>query len=322
MSSFIALSDDLTPEAEARKLATVDLNLRQLRYLVAVVDEGHFGRAAAKLLITPPALTQQIRKLEREVGFALLDRDRHPVIPTPSGQRFLHEVRTLVDSGLRAAAIARCEARRQQHRFDLGFVVTPLGRLTRPVLDVFAAELGPEVLRLVELSFGDQTAAVLDGRVDAAFVWGPADEPRLRIERALAAPRVLAVARSHPLSRRTSVQIAEIRDEVFVQLGHDLVSEAWSRWWSVDPRPDGSPVRYGPVVHTIAEFLEEVATGRAVAITSELLGDSNARPDVCLVPIDDVAWSEVLLCTRPNDPSPMVDLLRRVVAQSIRSTAT
>jgi len=66
----------------------VDLNLRLLRYFVTVADEGHFGRAAAKLFITPPALTQQIRRLELEVGFSLLDRARHPVVPTPSGEAF------------------------------------------------------------------------------------------------------------------------------------------------------------------------------------------------------------------------------------------
>jgi DNA-binding transcriptional LysR family regulator len=67
----------------------VDLNPRLLRYIVTVADVGHFERAAAKLFITPPELTQQIRRLEHAVGFSLLDRAQHPVVPTPSGQAFL-----------------------------------------------------------------------------------------------------------------------------------------------------------------------------------------------------------------------------------------
>lgn len=99
----------------------MDLNLRLLRYFVTVADEGHFGRAAAKLFITPPALTQQIRRLEHEVGFSLLDRARHPVTPTPSGEAFLREVRAVLDAAQRAEAVARSGSRQAGGRFDLGF---------------------------------------------------------------------------------------------------------------------------------------------------------------------------------------------------------
>lgn len=278
-----------------------------------MVDEGHFARAAEKLYITPPALTQQIRKLEREVGFGLLDRDRHPVVPTPAGAAFLREVRHVLDAAQRASAVAASEARRMQQRFDLGFVGTPLGGRTREVLDAFIAESGVDDMHLVELSLAEQTTAVLSGRVDAGFAWGPVDVAGLRVERALTAPRVVALPTGHVLSRRKTVSIADLRDEVHIQLAHEMVSETWSRWWSVDPRPDGSVVRYGPVIHTIAEFLEQVASGRGVCITSELLQQVNSRSDVVFVPIRDIEPSEVVLCTRTDDDSPMVTTLRRLV---------
>lgn len=293
----------------------MDLNLRLLRYFVTVVDEGHFGRAAATLFITPPALTQQIRRLENEVGFSLLDRTRHPVVPTPSGEQFLREVRTVLDSARRAEAVARSERRQAGGHFDLGFVVTPLGRLTRELVDGFAARAGPGVLNLVELTLAEQTNAVLSGRVDASLAWGPVAEPRLRVERALAAQRVVVLAASHPLSSREQVAIAELDGETHVQLAHDMVGERWSRWWSVDPRPDGSPVRYGPVIHTIAELLEQVAGGQAVAISSALLQESYVRHDVAFVPIVDVEPSEAVLCTRPEDRSPGVQVLRCLIQE-------
>ena len=293
----------------------MDLNLRLLRYFVTVADEGHFGRAAAKLFITPPALTQQIRRLEHEVGFSLLDRARHPVVPTPSGEAFLREVRAVLDAAQRAEAVARSEGRQAGGRFDLGFVVTPLGRLTRTLVDGFAAQTGAGVLQLVELTLSEQTNAVLSGRVDAGLAWGPVVEPRLRVQRALTAQRVVVVAASHPLSRRDRVDIAELNDETHVQLAHEMVGERWSRWWSVDPRPGGVPVRYGPVIHTIAELLEQVAAGQGVAISSALLRDAYVRHDVAFVPLCDVEPSEVVLCTRPEDRSPRVELLRRLVGE-------
>lgn len=293
----------------------MELNLRSLRYLVTVVDEGHFGRAAARLFITPPALTQQIRKLEREVGFSLLDREHHPVLPTPEGAAFLLEARAVLDAAERAEAVARSQSRRTRSRFDLGFVVTPLGRSTRAVVDAFTERTGPDVLRLVELTLAEQTGAVLGGRVDAALAWAPVAEPRLRVEPAVTAPRVLAVPPAHPLGRRDTVRIGELSGQTCVRMAPEMLGERWSRWWAADPRPDGIPVRYGAEVHTIAEFLEEVASGRAVAITSELLMHAYLRHDVVFVPIVDVEPSEIVLCTRPEDRSPMVALLRQLVQE-------
>ena len=69
----------------------MDLNLHLVRYLIAVLDEGHFGRAAARLYVSGPALSQQIRSLERKLGVTLVDRSAHPVAPTDAGRRFLPE---------------------------------------------------------------------------------------------------------------------------------------------------------------------------------------------------------------------------------------
>jgi hypothetical protein len=135
------------------------------------------------------------------------------------------------------------------------------------------------------------------------------------VERALSAQRVVVLATSHRLSGREQIGIAELNDETHVQLAHEMVGERWSRWWSADPRPHGAPVRYGPVIHTIAELLEHVAAGHGVAISSALLRDAYTRHDVAFVPITDVEPSEAVLCTRPEDHSPRVELLRKLVCE-------
>ncbi len=291
----------------------MDLNLRLLRYLVAVVDEGHFGQAADRLYISAPALTKQIRRLERDLGLTLLNRDRHPITPTPEGAAFLVEARQVLAAAGRAVAVAQSQGRRGRNHLALGFVVTPLGRRTRELLDAFAERTGPDVLRLVELGLGEQTGAVLDGRVDASLAWGPVTDERLCLEVALTAPRVLAVPAGDPLAGRAEVPLAELPDLPHVRLAPDLVPEHWVRWWAADPRPDGRAVRYGPPVRTIAEFLERATTGREVAITSALLAEAYLPRDLVFVPIPDAAPSQVVLCTRPADDAPLPGLLRDLV---------
>ncbi len=82
------------------------------------------------------------------------------------------------------------------------------------------------------------------------------------------------------------------------------------RWTRVLTAPR---LRYGPVIHTIAELLEQVAAGQGVAISSALLQDAYLRHDVAFVPVTDVEPSEVMLCTRPEDRSPRVELLRKLI---------
>lgn len=192
----------ITPGLDAdhvRCRTAVDLNIRVLRYFVALVDEGHLGRAASKLLISTTALSQQIRQLERQVGFVLVDPISLPVAPTPEGAAFLPAVRVLLAvaaHAAHAAAVAQTEARVVVNRFALGFVGTPLGRFTRTVLAAFNGLAGPGVLQMVELPLAEQTSAVTGGLVDASLAWGPVDAPDLMVESAVSSPDVDGLRRS------------------------------------------------------------------------------------------------------------------------------
>ncbi len=96
-----------------------------------------------------------------------------------------------------------------------------------------------------------------------------------------------------------------------VHVTDDDADPAWVRWWACDPRPSGTPVRYGPSVRTIDELLEAVAAGQAVAITGELAPESYRHPEVTFVPITDAEPNPLSLCTRAADGSPFVAALRR-----------
>jgi DNA-binding transcriptional LysR family regulator len=292
----------------------VDYNVRVLRYVVSVADEGHFGRAASKLYVDPAVLTRQVRRLEQQLGFTLLDRTVHPIVPTASGAVFLAAARTILEAVERANAIADIERRRSLQSFVLGFVMTPLGKLTRRVVEAFGRRAGEDVLKLVELPVADQTAAVLDGRVDVSLAWSPLADTQLRVEPAASIARVIIVSDNHPLARRSSVCISETNRDKLIQVVPELVGDpAWLRWWAVDPRPDGVPVQYGAKARTVPEVIEEVAAGRGIAITSEIVAATYRRPDIAFVPIEDIEPARILLCTRTDDNSPWTTLMREII---------
>jgi DNA-binding transcriptional LysR family regulator len=135
---------------------------------------------------------------------------------------------------------------------------------------------------------------------------------RVCFEPVLTEPRCVMVSARHRLAGRESVRIDELSGEPQVRLADDVVDPEWSRWWSVDPRPDGSHPAYLASIHTVNEFLEFIAGGRALGITTPSLGEQFSRSDIALVPIADVPPSELYLCTRYRDRSPSVAALRRV----------
>jgi DNA-binding transcriptional LysR family regulator len=292
----------------------VELNLRLVRAVVAVVDEGHFGRAARKLYISSPALSQHVRKLESQLRLTLLDRDSHPVRPTEEGAEFIAAARALLAANDHAVALATAAARRHRGSFTIGFVLTFAGPLTHPILDEFAARVPDVTVDLVELGFDEQLHAVRTGAVDASFLRGPTRaDAALRLEHVLSEPRALAVSVRNPLAGRSDVSITDIGTQPQIRFDTEALDPTWARWWAADPRPDGSSPRYGATIRSISEFLELIAADRGVGITTPSVGSQFARADIVYLPITDIARSEMLLCTRVDDRSATTRELREIV---------
>ncbi|GAA4882827.1 LysR family transcriptional regulator [Pseudonocardia benzenivorans] len=290
----------------------MDLNLHLVRYLVAVVDEGHFGRAAARLYVSAPALSQQVRKLERAVGAELVDRSTHPVRPTEAGARFLAEAREALAAADRAVAAVDRYRRELATTLRIGFMTASAGPQVRGLIDELRREEPEAVVRLVELPWDRQAASVRDGTVDAALVRPPVtDRAGLRFDLVRHEPRVVALPVRHPLAGRGAVALAELDGEPHVT--GDELDPVWVRWWACDPRPSGVPVRYGPSVRTMDELLEVVAAGQAIAITGGFVADSHRHPGVVFVPVSDVEPCPLSLCTRTADRSALVAALRQAL---------
>jgi DNA-binding transcriptional LysR family regulator len=195
------------------------MELRHLRYFIAVAEELHFGRAAERLRIAQPPLSRQIRDLEREIGAPLFERVPRGVELTAAGSAFLPEARLTLVQAERAQRTAQRAARGETGRLRVGFVEAATHSGILPdVLSFFRAHMPSIGLSLCELDPLNQTEAFQDGRIDLGVLHSPPlDADRwLRVEEIYSEPVVLALPKSHPLAGRTRLTLANLAKESFV----------------------------------------------------------------------------------------------------------
>lgn len=192
------------------------MELRHLRYFVAVAEELHFGRAAQRLHIVQPALSKQVAALEKELGVELLERTKRRVRLTEAGAVFLEEARQLLAHTDLAAQRVRSVASGESGVLSIGFIPPALNSVVPVALRAFRQRC-PDV-RLVLRESSNQVAVdgVLNNELHVAFVRLPIGTSILRCETVLEEPVVLVVPDGHPLACREEVPLAAVADDAFV----------------------------------------------------------------------------------------------------------
>jgi DNA-binding transcriptional LysR family regulator len=195
------------------------MELRHLRYFVAVAEEMHFGRAAARLNIAQPPLSRQIRDLEREVGAPLFDRVPRGIELTPAGRAFLPEARLTLAQAERAQRTALRAAKGEIGRLRVGFVEAATYSSILPnVLGFFRMHLAQIGISLSEMSSVEQAEALRDGRIDLGILDSPPpDADRwLHVEAVYSDPLLVALPDAHPLAERTRFSLTDFAGDAFV----------------------------------------------------------------------------------------------------------
>ncbi len=280
-------------------LPPADLDLRLVRYFIAVADHKHFGRAAAALRIAQPSLSRQVRSLEQQLGARLLDRTPQGTRLTEAGEVFLPQAKALLRSDAQAAARTRAAA--QPSRITIGYtinlIITPAVRNLRrqhPDADVHT----------LYLAWNEPRAALLDHRVDAVVARLPFPTSQLQVTILYDEARVLLVPLDHRLVGKESVTLDDIAGEPIPR----FPDQAWNAYWRIDPRPDGSPAPDGPLVEAVEDKLELIAAGQAVAI---IPAGRSPRPDLTTAPLYGVEPGHVVLATRAGDHNRLVAAFRK-----------
>src|SRR5215475_15690071 len=169
------------------------MEFRHLRSFVAVAEELHFGRAAARVHIVQPALSRQIRALEDEIGIRLFERDRRRMALTPAGTAFLDEARSLLEHADRAVEAARRADRGELGSLRIAYVPAMVSTGLPEIVRSFRQRYPGVDVRLQEMTPATQVEALLGERVDVGFVRGPIHEPALAAETVLEEPLVAAL---------------------------------------------------------------------------------------------------------------------------------
>ncbi|MDX2242588.1 MAG: LysR family transcriptional regulator [Leptolyngbyaceae cyanobacterium bins.302] len=192
------------------------MELRHLHYFLAVAEELNFSRAADRLHMAQPPLSQQIRQLEAELGFQLFHRTKRRVALTEAGQVFLTEARQVLQALDHAIEKGRQASRGEVGQLAIGFVSSTAYNILPSVLQAFRRQVPGVILELQELTTREQVQAVLGGKLDIGFVRPPVEEPELDAIVIFQEPLMVALPESHRLRGVVQVSVKSLAQEAFI----------------------------------------------------------------------------------------------------------
>ncbi|MFJ9057392.1 LysR family transcriptional regulator [Streptomyces sp. NPDC102409] len=289
----------------------MDVHGRDLRYFTAVAEELSFTRAAERLFVSQPALSKQIRMLEKQVGAELFDRDRRTVRLTTVGEALLPHALAVLAAWEVAEAALEAVKDSERGTLTVGMSTSP-GRGLLPALRARLTARFPSarpVLR--QVNWADGSAGLADGSCDVAFVWLPLpDAERYRWVVVAQEPRLIALPDDHPLAARASenpegtAEFADFLDEPFLSLPPES-GPMRDYWLALDARGGREP-RIGGVVGSAEETHEAVANGEGVALLASGNAPLIARDNVVCLPVRGVSPSQLAVAARRDDERPLV----------------
>ncbi len=197
------------------------MELRHLRYFVAVAEMENVSRAALKLHVSQPALSRQIRDLEDEIGFCLLERTAKSVRLTEAGRVFLNDARALLQQAAEAVKKARAVAGAEPAELHVGYSPAPFAHVLPKALRAFQSAMPDVHVRLHDLSYQAILAGMREGRLQLGLIVRPPKASSLgdlRYEELFRERVCVAVAPQHPFARRRTIPLAEVASEPLIGL--------------------------------------------------------------------------------------------------------
>jgi DNA-binding transcriptional LysR family regulator len=278
------------------------LDLRLVEYFVTVAEELHFGRAAERLHIAQPSLSQQIRRLENLMGVTLLDRNSRGVRLTEAGDTLLREGRKILSQAqytietTRSAGVAD---------LSIGFYGSAANALLPAVLDRFNQRRPSVTVSIHELLFG-RIDEILTGKIDLAFTRLLPGQTELDVEILTYEDRLAVLPSTHPLAARESLTFADLQDESFI-INPAIPNDPVPTRWLAEQRRHGLPGRIAARATSVQEILTLVAAGRGIAIVPAAVAVQQPREHIVYVPVTDADPAVVSLARRPGPTNPTVE---------------
>ena len=258
-----------------------DVDPRLLRAFLAVAEEGHFGRAAARLRLAQPALSRQVQQLERALGVELFTRGPAGAELTEVGRLVRPEAARALAQNQRLVRTARAHAGAPGPALTVAAPMpAPPGGLLAAAIRLFRVLHADVALAVVELDDDEQATALAEGRVDAALTWERPVRPGLTAEVLLTEPTVALLPAGHPLAGAASFPVAGFTDGPLLF----PVAERSHCWAQLDTLAGSAGVRLDPIPTAPSAVTDLVAAGLGISAVPGSFG-SSGRSDVAFVPV-------------------------------------
>ena len=295
------------------------MNLQDLRYLVAVAEHRHFGRAAEACNVSQPTLSSQIRKLEDELGVTLLERTNKRVEMTPVGSRILIHAQHALDEARQMEQVAQAARNPLVGPLKLGVIPTLAPYLMPLILNPLHRDFPGLTIELWE----DQTRALVDAlrnhRLDALLLATETDAPEVTEIALFEEPLLAALPMNHPLAAGASLSEKALADELLVLAeGHCLANQALAACGSKHgPR---SGLQGSMQAATLETLVNLVAAGYGVTLIPALAESSLAQRGIVLRRLSGRSCRTIRLASRPGFPRPQaLRALEKVIRAAVDS---
>ncbi len=293
----------------------------QLRYFVTVSEEGQITRAAKRLHLAQPALSQAIAQLESELGIELLVRHPRGVTLTDAGEAFLVKARAVLAAEAETAQTAMALKRAGSDAIAIGFIGPPPSLGCPELFGAFEQRHADAQISFLDLPFPRGLTADWLADVDVAFCHAPRAEPGICMQPVRVEPRALLAHRGHGLAGYRQLKVDDLLDETFVGY-HPEVQPAWAAFHSLDDHRGGPPehVTADQALSTL-QMLGIMSSARA--ITTVPYGDARLAgqvlPEIVAMPIEDAAPATVSLLWREDSSNRLLDDLLEMANHMARS---
>lgn len=217
------------------------MELRHLRYFVTLAEELHFRRAAERLHMAQPPLSQQIRQLETELGFQLLYRTKRTVQLTEAGEAFLTQSRRILQQLEQAIEIGRQISRGEMGQLAIGFVSSAAYNVLPEILRAFRTCFPEVVLELHELTSDQQLHWLRERRIDVGFVRPPVGDEAFSSEIIFQEPLMVALPETHPLAQEAQVSLRSLSHQPFILFPRSLAPGLYDQIITLCQQADFSP---------------------------------------------------------------------------------
>lgn len=288
-------------------MSLINLQFRHVRSFIAVATEKSFARAATRLGVSQPALSQTIIQLEQTVGFPVFTRTTRSVALTKHGESLLEMAQTLnramekFHAGIKALQLSA------HNELRVGYLIGTAVEIIPMITSEFERRRPQATIQFVEFDFNNPDAGLADNLVDCGIIRPPTELGEdVTIVELFREKCVACLPAGHRLAAQDSVQVHQILDEPFVAAPG---SGIWRDYWLATGYRDGNPPKISFEAPTVDSELQAVATRKGISITAESTARYYARPGVVFRTIDDMADCMIAIGYRPSSNPLVADLV-------------